>query len=432
MATPPPPPSPPPHDGDVGEFTVDDDDHHVDEDSASEDVSGRPAGSKRATPPRAQRGRGRGTGGTASKSKKKKRDSSSVTTHTHARTRACACVPARVSVRCVRVRVPVLCACASASTRLCARVRLRRCVRARVRVPCACASTRVCARVQRLVRVRRCARVHVCVGWCLTSRMLVCATAQTPKVYPVDSEEGTKVRREACRKLIQENNCRSEGTDADMKDRYYGWRPLPMQAAQIGGVVPREMKYGVVCEPFLPSNPFGKVDNPDHRKWFCCCHDECKQVYVFKSKNRSSIYDHCRSTHAIAPDTSAGRGLGNMRRQETVSKATVALEKLGPNRLADINKTRAIIRMARPFHCVENEAEREDSHPDWIPCSAETMRKNVGEMFLEGSKITKQKIQNIVSSACLPPLRLESDVEDDGGCDEEGVEVTEVADVVGW
>ena len=205
-----------------------------------------------------------------------------------------------------------------------------------------------------------------------------------------------------------------------------------MQAAQIGGVVPREMKYGVVCEPFLPSNPFGKVDNPDHRQWFCCCHDECKQVYVFKSKNRSSIYDHCRSTHAIAPDTSAGRGLGNMRRQETVSKATVALEKLGPNRLADINKTRAIIRMARPFHCVENEAEREDSHPDWIPCSAETMRKNVGEMFLEGSKITKQKIQNIVSSACLPPLRLESDVEDDGGCDEEGVEVTEVADVVGW
>ena len=33
-----------------------------------------------------------------------------------------------------------------------------------------------------------------------------------------------------------------------------------MQAAQIGGVVPREMKYGVVCEPFLPSNPIGKVD----------------------------------------------------------------------------------------------------------------------------------------------------------------------------
>ena len=40
-----------------------------------------------------------------------------------------------------------------------------------------------------------------------------------------------------------------------------------MQAAQIGGVVPREMKLGVVCEPFVPSNPtFGKVDNPDQRK----------------------------------------------------------------------------------------------------------------------------------------------------------------------
>ena len=137
----------------------------------------------------------------------------------------------------MRVRVPVPCACASAS-----------------------ASTRLCARVQRLVRVRRCARVHVCVGLCLTSGMLVCATAQKQKVYLVDSEEGTKVRREACRKLIQENNCRSEGADADMKDRYYGWRALPMQAAQIGGVVPREMKYGVVCEPFLPSNPIGKVD----------------------------------------------------------------------------------------------------------------------------------------------------------------------------
>ena len=36
--------------------------------------------------------------------------------------------------------------------------------------------------------------------------------------------------------------------------------------------------------------------------------------------------------------------------------------------------------------------------------------KNVGEMFLEGSKITKQKIQNIVSSACLPPLRLNADL----------------------
>ena len=153
-----------------------------------------------------------------------------------------------------------MCACASARA-------MRARVRVRVPCACACASTLVCARVQRLVRVRRCARVHVCVGWCLTSGMLVCATAQKQKVYPVDSEEGTRVRRDACRKLIQENNCKSEGADADMKDRYYGWRALPMQAAQIGGVVPREMKLGVVCEPFVPSNPtFGKVDNPDQRK----------------------------------------------------------------------------------------------------------------------------------------------------------------------
>ena len=301
-SVPPPPLCPPPHGRDEIQVTVDDDGD--DSDSSAEGASGRSAGSTRATPPGAQRGRGRGTGGTAPKSKKKtKRDSSSVTTHTHARVRAhvclreCACdVCASARAHAVRVR-------ACASTRWCARMRVRRCVR--VRVPCACAcacaSTLVCARVQRLVRVRRCARVHVCVGWCLTSGMLVCATAQKQKVYPVDSEEGTRVRRDACRKLIQENNCKSEGADADMKDRYYGWRALPMQAAQIGGVVPREMKLGVVCEPFVPSNPtFGKVDNPDQRKWFCCCHDECKQVYVFNGTSRGRIpayypvYRSCR------------------------------------------------------------------------------------------------------------------------------------------
>ena len=71
----------------------------------------------------------------------------------------------------------------------------------------------------------------------------------------MDSKESTRVRQQACRQLIKENNCKSEDVDPAMKDLYYGLRPLPMQTAQAGGVVPREVKYGVVCEPFVPSNP---------------------------------------------------------------------------------------------------------------------------------------------------------------------------------
>ena len=226
----------------------------------------------------------------------------------------------------------------------------------------------------------------------------------------VVSMEDVKGRNQATADKIGQENCNAEAEKED-KDHFYGWLPQPAEGATPGASVSRARTYGVLTEAFVPNKPGAKGPHHGYFKWFCCCHALCSAVYMSRKANGSSgMHDHLRDIHGVKKDTSKGRGLAIVKQEKVKETKSDALKHLGPKRYAALMVTLNIIKLMRPFMCVEDETTHATANADWVPCSAQTARRNVGEMFLAGAALIKDKLAKRTAAALLPGLRLNADL----------------------
>ena len=253
----------------------------------------------------------------------------------------------------------------------------------------------VCAPIQIMI-------LFATVSSCLTFNNI-------PQIDPHDDMAEIQDRQKYERAQMTEHKS-NQHADDDIRERYLGWNPLPMQGATVGAPPSKDKVYGIVAEKFNPDQPLLRAGFAGLFKFFCCCTALCSKTILFAGTNRTTVYDHLRSKHDVQKNEESGRGAASATKKSRQNARDEALTTLGPMRLQALLVTRNIIAQFRPFSCVEHWTWLAQAHADHEPCSAQTIRKEVGEWFLAGAECIRNKIAKVISGAHLPLFRLNADL----------------------
>ena len=75
-----------------------------------------------------------------------------------------------------------------------------------------------------------------------------------PQIDPHDDMAEIRDRQKYERDQMSEHKS-NQHADDDIRERYLGWNPLPMQGATVGAPPSKDKVYGIVAEKFDPNQP---------------------------------------------------------------------------------------------------------------------------------------------------------------------------------
>ncbi len=129
--------------------------------------------------------------------------------------------------------------------------------------------------------------------------------------------------------------------------------------------------------------------------WVCMYTRKCMVCYNITDKNTSPMNDHLTHVHNLEKKMGHDKKVALSTHQEQLQKQEAQVNKNGmsPNRFHQLQVALFVIQSCQVFVVVEKQAFRNLLYKDWIPCTPESIRSTVGEIFLS----KKQKQQGVLS-----------------------------------
>jgi hypothetical protein len=136
--------------------------------------------------------------------------------------------------------------------------------------------------------------------------------------------------------------------------------------------------------------------------------------YDITENNTSPMNDHLTNAHNLEKKTGHGKKAALSAHQVKLQKqeAQATQHGISPSRFQQLKVALFLMQTCQPFAVVAHEKSsfRDLMHKDWIPCTAESIRSTVGEIFLVAASNVKQAIKSAIDMALLPPIHLNADL----------------------